>query len=483
MWGDADAARMRQVLGVAILGKSKSPDKRALSTVAVLEEEMFARGWPVGAALGTFSNLQRRCGVGRPAFRAAMNILDAQGLVEIRRGGAGGVFVSQPPISKVCSELLLFLSFTDTRYLSIIEARQILLQAAGEALIDSGAAVALEGAPTGDATGFPLWLAALTGNPALHLLAQLVAELHQRCAPPAAPAAADQPSLAQALICAINAQDRTAVESIGRAYASQGGPDPEASLASLASIDVADIFKCDKTAAELAVRLLKAILGGEGPARIGSIEDLAERYGGAELTVRQAVRMLEEIGVLQCQRGRKGGVVLAFSQQRAIIRRIHYCLAACGASISDNLQLAGFLDRSLPRLLGERMKGGLAPANMNWPEMPSPLDSYLAAVTNQVTAENRLLELAGNPVLAVLTRALALHFLRLRFAKGGDAPVRNHMPAIATMYRDIFAAFGRGDTQRALEIWGRKAELMARTLNAPPRAAAAAGPSGAPRAA
>lgn len=468
MWGEADAALMRRELGAAILGKSTSAENRALRTVAILGDEMFSRGWPVGESLGTFSNMQRRYGVGRPAFRAAMNILDAQGLIDIRRGSNGGVFVSQPSISKVSSELLLFLSLSGARYLSLIEARLVVLQAAGDALINKRIAPPLEDAAIGDRSGFPSWLASLTGNPALHMIAQLLAELHRRCAPQTPPAPRAEPGLARALLCAIQSGDRLGAEAIARAYVFQDEPDPAAPLASLASVDAAEIFKCDKMAAELAVRLLKAVLTGEidGASRIGSLDDLAERYGGNELTIRQAVRMLEEIGVLQCQRGRTGGVILACGQQRGIIRGIHYCLAASSASIGDNLEISGFLDRSIPRLLGERVKDGLAPASMTWPELPSAVGSHLAAVTNQVAAENRLLELAGNPVLAVLTRALALHFLRLRFVDGGEPPARDHMPAVSDMYREMFAALGRGDTQRALELWGQKAELMAQALNA-----------------
>lgn len=467
MWGEGEAALMRRELGAAVLGKPLSAENLALKTVAILGDEMFSRGWPVGAPLGTFSDIQRRCGVGRPAFRAAMNVLDAQGLIEIRRGSSGGVFVSQPSAAKVSTELLLFLLLSRARYLSLIEARMIVLQATSDALINKRIAPPLEHAPTSAYSTFPQWLASFTGNPALHLIAQLLDDLRSRCGPQTAGSPECGEGLARALIYAIRTGDRSGAESIGRAYIFQDELDPAAHLGSLATVDVGDIFKCDKMAAELAGRLLKAVLAGEihGSSRIGSLDDLAERYGGGnELSIRQAVRMLEDIGVLRCQRGRTGGVVLASGQQGAIIRGIHYCLAASGATIGDNLEISGFLDRSVPRLLGDRIKDAPVPAGMRWAAMPSAARSHLAAVTNQVTAENQLLEVIGNPVLAVIIRALALHFLGLRFGNGGGAPIRNHMAGVSDMYRGMFAALGRGDTEHALELWDQKAEMMAQAL-------------------
>lgn len=467
MWGEGEAALMRRELGAAILGKSRPTENLALRTVAILGDEMFSRGWPVGAPLGKFSDLQRRCGVGRPAFRAAMNVLDVQGLIEIRRGSSGGVFVSQPSVSKVSAELLLFLSLSQVRYLSLVEARMVVLQATTYALIDKSIIPPLEGAATSDYSSFPQWLASLTGNPALHVIAQLLDDLRGRCTSRALGSPEHGEGLARALLYAIRSGDRSGAESIGRAYIFQDGLDHAAPLGSLAPVDVEHIFKCDKMAAELAGRLLKAILAGEihGASRIGSLDDLAERYGGGnELSIRQAVRMLEEIGVLRCQRGRTGGVVLASGQQEAVIRGLHYRLAASGATIRDNLELSGFLDQSVPRFLRERIKDAPVPLGVRSAEMPSAARSHLAAVTNQVMAENQLLEAIGNPVLAVVIRSLALHFLGLRFVNGGGAPIRNHLPAVSDIYRGMFAALARGDTEQALELWGHKAEMMARAL-------------------
>jgi GntR family transcriptional repressor for pyruvate dehydrogenase complex len=70
-------------------GKTTSRVARAIRTQIVdghLQE---------GCELGTTAHLTKRFGVSQPCLREALRILEAEGLVTIRRGGPGGVVVNQ----------------------------------------------------------------------------------------------------------------------------------------------------------------------------------------------------------------------------------------------------------------------------------------------------------------------------------------------------------------------------------------------------
>ena len=64
-------------------------------------------------------------------------------------------------------------------------------------------------------------------------------------------------------------------------------------------------------AASIARRLAAEIqrMGGAG-ARLGSEWDLCERFGASRLTLRQAIRLLQDSGLVECRRGRGNGLVI-----------------------------------------------------------------------------------------------------------------------------------------------------------------------------
>ncbi|SNQ45826.1 GntR family transcriptional regulator [Frankia canadensis] len=60
---------------------------------------------PDGSALPTLEHLRRRFGVGLPATREALRILESEGLVTVLRGNTGGSVVHAPSLSGAASRL------------------------------------------------------------------------------------------------------------------------------------------------------------------------------------------------------------------------------------------------------------------------------------------------------------------------------------------------------------------------------------------
>src|SRR3954451_5369104 len=77
-----------------------SPPTVRLSHAEVLarriEEEIVAARWPVGAVLGTETELAVRYGVGRSVLRETARVLESHGVARRRPGPGGGLIVTRP---------------------------------------------------------------------------------------------------------------------------------------------------------------------------------------------------------------------------------------------------------------------------------------------------------------------------------------------------------------------------------------------------
>ena len=67
----------------------------------------LARGASPGSRLGTKTELQKRCGVSVGTFNEALRLLQARGVVAVRPGPNGGLFVAQPsPMVRLGNSML-----------------------------------------------------------------------------------------------------------------------------------------------------------------------------------------------------------------------------------------------------------------------------------------------------------------------------------------------------------------------------------------
>src|SRR5690606_23733862 len=100
-----------------------APASLAHEAVLSLEMELLRQGLPVGQSLGALPEVQKRLGLGRPASREAVTMLEARGLLDVRPGPGGGLFVAAPALEDVASLLLMHLALTRETYACIEEFR------------------------------------------------------------------------------------------------------------------------------------------------------------------------------------------------------------------------------------------------------------------------------------------------------------------------------------------------------------------------
>jgi DNA-binding FadR family transcriptional regulator len=163
-----------------------------------IENEIIERGWPVGDVLGSEAELIEKYNVSRAVFREAMRIVDHHGVAEMRRGPGGGLVVAAPDLAAAIRTVSLHLQYLRIAPEQVNETRLALeltaVRLATERLTAEGAEQIrqhlaheeedikrtreLDRAPGDLPThDFHLLIAELTGNPAMRLLVQIVAQV------------------------------------------------------------------------------------------------------------------------------------------------------------------------------------------------------------------------------------------------------------------------------------------------------------------
>ncbi|ROZ49035.1 FadR family transcriptional regulator [Rhodococcus sp. WS3] len=171
-----------------------SGDGRKLAEQVALEIEAdtIDAGWPVGEVLGSETELIERYGVSRAVFREAVRIVEHHMVARMRRGPGGGLVVTAPDLNAAQRSVALYLDYANVHADDMFEARTAIettaVRVATERLTEEGVVrlremLAAEIRPdaevleSGQAHDLHVTIAALTGNPALHLFSQILISL------------------------------------------------------------------------------------------------------------------------------------------------------------------------------------------------------------------------------------------------------------------------------------------------------------------
>jgi len=455
---------LRDLCSSEIIGARDGEDKLAHETVAAIEGDLFARGWPDGYFLGTVPDLQRRFGLGRWAVRQAVAILQDRGGLDIRRGPGGGVYAAKPSIADTARSFLLFLALSGTRRGHLREVRAILRDLVVTGLIrgaDRGA-ICISMAADID-TPILVHLAELTGHPGIALVAEWIEAVAQYGDTPARAGKKDYQAVLTPLAAAIERRDNAGIAAAVALSASDDVIDDAAPIRFPPELLQRASLNQNSYAGLLAAKLLEELLFCDvsHPLHLGSESDIGGRHNFNQTVVRQAVRMLEDIGAISCQRGRGGGVVRAQPQAGAVIRLLVPHLAERRLSPEENLEVASFLALNAPRLAACRRRAGqkALTRQLGLAALPG-----VTSVPEAIALGNRILDLAENPFLPILVRAFGLQAL---FSDDEPrTPPSFVWPEIERSFHEIVQAIEAGDPVEAQACAVRKDALM-RNLHPP----------------
>ncbi len=300
-----------------------------------IEEDIASNHPCVGDSLGSVRALADRYGAGRSTVCEAIRILERRGLGRMRPGRSGGLILAKPSLANVAEELADYFRQAKVGLEELLEAREAVDGAAARVAADrrpGGPDLArlADAAGTRDALVRDLAVrsevAKLAGDPAILLFVECLNSLTLDLAGQA-PDTRHRDRL-----------DGGWPVRLGAALANgDGAGAAETICASLASLRpllagspglgsrprpgaVGELRPNRSSEVACAIATDMARLSGAG-ARLGSEWELCERYGVGRLILRQAIRILEDRGVVECRRGRGQGLVARGPQPFGAIRQ------------------------------------------------------------------------------------------------------------------------------------------------------------------
>lgn len=170
-------------------------------------------------------------------------------------------------------------------------------------------------------------------------------------------------------------------------------------------------------------------LGWEEGVRLGGAEDLMIRYGVSMLVLRQAVRVLEESGAVQMQRGRYGGLFIAKPDREiAIARALRHLRDARISQANAKSFLVELLLTSLSVGRGRASRGALDHLAAT---VHSIRDPFLTNGGEARALTGAIADLARNPPLKVFIELLT----EVAIVEPVAAKVQTPDPALIEMHR------------------------------------------------
>ncbi|HKY91204.1 MAG TPA: GntR family transcriptional regulator [Nevskiaceae bacterium] len=339
------------------------PPKLAHRVATQIERDIIRRGWKVGEMLGSEAELAERHGTSRWVMREAISIMERDGLVEIRRGRKGGLAIASPALDVVGSSIRSYLSICRVSDREIADARVALESlaltlAAGrldDGLTERLRAAAAASTEVDDENAVEIVYSMLheilhaAGNAALmvfaYALAQLWSYLALRRGTPEKNlrrAALRIVESRRRQIEAVIAGDVPRAQALAREHIERSSRSLAQSPRGLVDHVLLGwsrggaVFgardRPRKRTDALTDRIEAEIVAADWPVgrNLGSEPALLQRYGVSRSVLREAIRPLERLGVVEMRRGKGSGLFVRKPDPQAVIRSVVLYLNFCG---------------------------------------------------------------------------------------------------------------------------------------------------------
>jgi DNA-binding FadR family transcriptional regulator len=319
-----------------------APPKLGARLAAKLQAEILAGGFPVGQHLGAERELMARHGVSRSTLREAVRQLEAFGVVQMRRGGGGGLIVAEQPSRLAARAVTTYLALVDVDWDELFEVRIILESfAAGLAAQRASEPDAMrlrelarrlfgDRPPEVVAAHGAIreLIPAVGGNAAIVLFVAAFNRLTfdavggQVGGASFAAAAREAAEAKLRIVEAIVARDAPRAQSEARRElierretlrplreACRGGDPPFSDDELTIRLEAGFATKRSHKLAEAMAREL-ALFPRAAGSRLGSEAELAARFKASRAVFREAIHILETHGLVRARRGQHGGIIV-----------------------------------------------------------------------------------------------------------------------------------------------------------------------------
>lgn len=361
-----------------------------------IEDRIIENGWTVGQPLGQEAELATEAGVSRWTFREAIALLEHNGLVESRRGNGGGLFVAAPLRETVCNALsnyIIFVRAPSTELAGILRAAETVMirRCAGkfderirpglEKAIAQCDNANLSEALSASAVIRPL-LIDQTGNPALSLAFGMIAATMMQASWYSTFDDEGFYSRFERIVWAT--RDMAKALGAGRsgdamaasetyittceeilAASSLSGRLPSRARAAERAYSLYPAGRAAKKSEYVARAIREAVIDAGWPIGMdmGTQAVLMDRFGVGRPVLREALRALERLGVIEIGRGASSGVRTISPSPVELIESARRYLRLEGLTRADSRELFTSMTREIQE----------AGAGRNGPEALLPL--------------------------------------------------------------------------------------------------------------
>jgi DNA-binding FadR family transcriptional regulator len=458
-----------------------SDDKLAARVARLVEDEIIARGWPVGEVLGSETELRERFGVSRAVFREAVRLVEHHQVGRMRRGPNGGLVIVAPDAGPATRALVIYLEFLGTSVEDLLAARLLLeplaASLAAQTVSEEGI-IALREVLDAERAGLGggqlnddqihTLLGRLSGNPVLGLFTEVLIRLTYRYA------RTSRRTSKEAVLAATTDTHRRHAEIVDAVIAGDAAAAETSLVSHLAAVEewlLANRVRTPTGArrrpldappeagrklAEVVADRMRDDIAADGwrvGTVVGSESDLLDWYGVSRAVLREAVRLLEDHSVARMRRGPGGGLVVQTPDPTASIHTVALYLDRQGLS-GDDLRVV----REAIEMGCIRTVTAAVPAEETAERLRTTIRRAVRDGESGDVFHAELAELAGNPVLALFLRIITELWSRhSRTERPADPTVSDE---VRRVHQAILDAVVAGDTSLARHRMRRHLEAL-----------------------
>ncbi|WP_159794897.1 FadR/GntR family transcriptional regulator [Croceibacterium salegens] len=372
-----------------------------------IEDDIVRRRLCRGGVVGSLRDLSERYHAGRASVREAVGLLERRGLGRLRPGPCGGFIVATPSAGVVASELACYLRLAGTAPHQLMDAR---------VLVDSTAAEIFAEIKSGGSEY------SREGGPVISLFARCLDELTIELLEKLSPGhTVEGDGLRRVLEVSPSerlARDVTAFhlrlgellnQLPARVPPLKQETSPRNQYRTLATL----------VASKLAVEIQSNLTAGQ---KLGSEWDLCDRFSVSRTTLRQAIRQLQDSGLVESRRGRGNGLLVRDIRVTGSVRLVLAYLIGQQMDPRAAGTLLFRINRHIPALAVHRAT----------PKQRRELGELLATASLSDPMERidllrlvqRVSQLADSPLIDLFSRCLAAYEARFHPALAERLPVR-----------------------------------------------------------
>lgn len=371
---------------VDLVSDSARPQKSAFAAARQIEHDIFKEGWPAGEIFGAQSDLISRYGFSRATLREAVRLLEDRQVARMRRGPGGGLVVLPVCGGVIAPPVAEYFRKIGVTKLQLQQARAALAIVAAyrQSLTEGEAAVAafrneFRGRLAGPGAG--LLSAGASACSAVRTVgSDPVTDLFAACL--------------------------DALEN--RMFTQDGTNDGRARVDGAHGVErLMKGGRAHELAHKLALELPPA--RADAARRVSTEDQLCERHNVGRDVLRQAIRVLESRGLIDCRRGRTHGVHAGPSDTAAYVELVVGYFSSIRLRWEDFFPVACIISRIVRLVVAAESTRAQRQALLrrldcarSWADAPT-------LITRQLQAE---WSCVANPILIFMERCSTAYYAR-----------------------------------------------------------------------